>query len=602
MLLIFVLTVSGGSAHALWGEQKKESKLDKDAYETLVKKNLDLRSEVDKLVKEQEQLRGIYKILLEKVKTLQRDNAELSEQLKSAPQNKGKKNGAPPNTIVAEPYTEPESDARGHDRAKGLQEGIFANKEIVEKQAETIRAQDERISALEDELAKLEGVFDTAALKKSYPEAFAGREDAAKFMASQPAKRVREEVDKLSAKQKAANEQLSALDKDIEGSSANHNDLKGKVESVTSRIAELKGSIADTNAEIKNESEKSLSEQDRIKGLESSLDKAVSEQRDCEVRLQDAAKRIGQIEESIKKAAAVPAPKDSPADFKSDEVKSLEKELEKASNDEKYLRETAAEAGRKVEDLKSAISEARDRSEEGAASAESAKERNNALDKDIAGAEAEENTLKKDIRRAAKNTEDLEQKRAALAADIAAEERKIRDLKRIIEKEMLEIGNAGPSQGRSEGLAGEARSALSALNNRIRELQAKNEELEKNLKNAERSGDRPLRKNELPPDVKQKLDKERLDMHYNLAVVYDKNKMYKDAEREYLKCLKIDPNDPDTIYNLGILYDDKLHNVHSAANYYKKYLAIRPMGEGSTQVRIWLTNIELEERIGKEVR
>ena len=106
----------------------------------------------------------------------------------------------------------------------------------------------------------------------------------------------------------------------------------------------------------------------------------------------------------------------------------------------------------------------------------------------------------------------------------------------------------------------------------------------------------------LPKALKQKIDKERLDMHYNLAVVYDSNGMYKDAEREYLKCLKIDPNDAGVHYNLGILYDDKLNQNNRAKNQYMKYLALRPMGENVTQVRQWITDIELSERLGNDVR
>ena len=102
--------------------------------------------------------------------------------------------------------------------------------------------------------------------------------------------------------------------------------------------------------------------------------------------------------------------------------------------------------------------------------------------------------------------------------------------------------------------------------------------------------------------LKEKVDKERLDMHYNLAVVYDNNGMYKDAEREYLKCLEIDKNDADVHYNLGILYDDKLNDNHKAEYHYRRFLALKPKDSGAIQVRQWLINIELENRLGKEAR
>ena len=103
-------------------------------------------------------------------------------------------------------------------------------------------------------------------------------------------------------------------------------------------------------------------------------------------------------------------------------------------------------------------------------------------------------------------------------------------------------------------------------------------------------------------DTQITVNKERLDMHFNLAVIYEKARLYKDAEREYLKCLKIDSTDAGVYYNLGILYDDKLNSNHKALVNYNKYLELRPKGEKPHLVREWITNIELEQRIGPETR
>jgi tetratricopeptide (TPR) repeat protein len=103
-------------------------------------------------------------------------------------------------------------------------------------------------------------------------------------------------------------------------------------------------------------------------------------------------------------------------------------------------------------------------------------------------------------------------------------------------------------------------------------------------------------------EVKSKTAKERMDMHYNLAVVFEKNGMYEDAEREYLKCLKIDPNDADVHYNLGILYDDKLNNNAKAIEHYNSFLKLRPIGKDAQLVRQWILMAEQEKRIGAEMR
>ena len=92
-------------------------------------------------------------------------------------------------------------------------------------------------------------------------------------------------------------------------------------------------------------------------------------------------------------------------------------------------------------------------------------------------------------------------------------------------------------------------------------------------------------------------NQQRLDMHFNLAVTYDKTKMYKAEEREYMECLRIDPHDANVHYNLGILYDDKLKNDVKAIKHYQKYLQLRPMGEDSEQVKEWIMHAEQQERL-----
>lgn len=92
------------------------------------------------------------------------------------------------------------------------------------------------------------------------------------------------------------------------------------------------------------------------------------------------------------------------------------------------------------------------------------------------------------------------------------------------------------------------------------------------------------------------IKKERINMHYNLAVVYDKNEMYEDAEREYLKCLEIDENEPYVHYNLGVLYANKLNRNDRAMKHYTKFLDINPAGDDANSVREWI--LRLEEAAG----
>ncbi|MFA5148784.1 MAG: tetratricopeptide repeat protein [Candidatus Omnitrophota bacterium] len=137
-------------------------------------------------------------------------------------------------------------------------------------------------------------------------------------------------------------------------------------------------------------------------------------------------------------------------------------------------------------------------------------------------------------------------------------------------------------------------------------LKVQLDKLESDLKNAQKNADDAKKEKQAAAaqakKMKIKTDKERLDMHFNLAVVYEKNGMYADAEREYYKCLQIDPNDAEVHYNLGILYDDRMNKTSAALVHYRRYLELRPKGESSEEVRQWIFNAEQEARLGVEAR
>lgn len=129
--------------------------------------------------------------------------------------------------------------------------------------------------------------------------------------------------------------------------------------------------------------------------------------------------------------------------------------------------------------------------------------------------------------------------------------------------------------------------------------QARLRRAEQNAKAARRKAQQAVK---APEELRTRVNKERIDMHFNLAVLYDKNGLYRDAEREYLKCLRIDPKDAGVHYNIAILYDDKVNNNSKAMYHYRKFLALRPMGDTAERVRDWITKLELENRLGKELR
>jgi len=97
-------------------------------------------------------------------------------------------------------------------------------------------------------------------------------------------------------------------------------------------------------------------------------------------------------------------------------------------------------------------------------------------------------------------------------------------------------------------------------------------------------------------DVLHASDKEKLDMHYNMAAVYAREGKYEAAEQEYLRALQLNPTDADVHYNLGILYDDELKSPAKAIVHYRRYLKLSPHGPDADQVRNWLMKLEMKKK------
>jgi len=92
---------------------------------------------------------------------------------------------------------------------------------------------------------------------------------------------------------------------------------------------------------------------------------------------------------------------------------------------------------------------------------------------------------------------------------------------------------------------------------------------------------------------------EALKYHYNLAIAYEEKEHYDEAEIEYKKALEAVPDDPDTHYNLGILYDDRFRDRVSAVKHYRKYLELKPGAQDKEQVKTWIRWAEQQIALGK---
>jgi len=85
--------------------------------------------------------------------------------------------------------------------------------------------------------------------------------------------------------------------------------------------------------------------------------------------------------------------------------------------------------------------------------------------------------------------------------------------------------------------------------------------------------------------------RERLNMHYNMAGAYRAGGLYKRAEREYMRALALSPNDAGVHFNLAILYDDDLKNQRKAREHYETFLELAPDDKDAAKVHEWLASM-----------
>ena len=82
-----------------------------------------------------------------------------------------------------------------------------------------------------------------------------------------------------------------------------------------------------------------------------------------------------------------------------------------------------------------------------------------------------------------------------------------------------------------------------------------------------------------------------LSINYNLAVQYLKSGQWKKAEERLKYVVKLNPQDKDAYYNLGILYEKFLGDKEKAVKCYEKFIEFSSPQE-AVAVRRWLREIK----------
>lgn len=182
-----------------------------------------------------------------------------------------------------------------------------------------------------------------------------------------------------------------------------------------------------------------------------------------------------------------------------------------------------------------------------------------------------------------------EEERASLSRQLSALQGGQQDRKDTVAKLLKHVPEM---EQRIEELSRAVKEKDGELAAREKEIQALKNEMEKREYRLSKSERMTQAIERTRDDVKQVEDRDRRDMHYNMATVYAKENRPQDAEREYLKALRIDADDADTHYNLGILYDQQFADQQRAAMHYRKYLSLSPDSPDAELVKEWLLKLE----------
>ena len=613
--LAFFTLSAATSAPALWD---KPSGVKKESYGRLVKKNLELETKIDSLVKDYESFKGRHKLLMEKIKSLQYEKERLLEEsrLSKFTVSAGK------NEI--ENLKKELSEARAG--LPGLKE-TPAKKPVEEKKykkkvsqlEKELRAARSEAKTREKELKKAAWISEARLKEKAEREkerlekGFKADLDAQEAIHRTRDKKIRklsDEIEKLrsAAKKKAPEEselralkdRVKALQAENAGIRKNLNELKKSYGSKEDDVASLNAIVRKLKAELDTQGAVSDTQDGKIKSLEKELETALASRAVAQKDLKQSIDVLGATcqELEIQNKAL-----EEKLKAMGEENRSSAKALAKA---EKTMDErlkgvlSEAEVGRRTQDekIKSLEKELKSAVESQTAAEVKQKDAEDALKEERVVHKAQDKKIK-----ALEKKFKSEEKKLQLKQTRAEADKKKIELKA---KKLEEKSKAKKLAAELKRVKKEFADTRSELKKEIAGLKKEKSRLavdEKYARRAQRAAERKeeqVRKR--VDEVTAKLNKERLDMHYNLAVVFDKSGMYRDAEREYLKCLDLKPDDAGVYYNLGILYDDKLKKKHKAFEYYTRFLELRPMGDESMYVRDWLFKLEQENRLGMETR
>jgi tetratricopeptide (TPR) repeat protein len=95
--------------------------------------------------------------------------------------------------------------------------------------------------------------------------------------------------------------------------------------------------------------------------------------------------------------------------------------------------------------------------------------------------------------------------------------------------------------------------------------------------------------------LKAELNREKGLYYYNLGVTQAAASLYNDAMASYEKSLEFDPDNFDTYYNMGLLYEKIMRDFKKAVSCYRKYLELYPQAPDKNEIKKIIEEILLNK-------
>ncbi len=150
---------------------------------------------------------------------------------------------------------------------------------------------------------------------------------------------------------------------------------------------------------------------------------------------------------------------------------------------------------------------------------------------------------------------------------IKEQHKEISRLEHNIEKMQKESESASDKVAKAETTSDVFRRQIKEVKLKYKKAVATNRKLERKLKRLPREYAEIARENKI-------LLKRTALMHYNLGVFYSEQKEYTRAVAEFEKAIELNPEDPQSYFNLGLIYAEQFEDRAKAISRFQKFLML----------------------------